>query len=291
MPITGRHSSLCYLTHTGEGRTTPRGSTTTTSTYRKGTMTTTENIADAVIEGEVVASTEGPATDASGENASSGVVANVPEPETSELNEKQARTLTEKIKKGLTGAADTHDKLNTQVATAAELMSEAFAKRIWLALGETSWEDFVAQELGEVRYRLERTVRQSLVYQLTTGPAHMSTRAIAPVLGVDQKTVSNDLRQVRKELNVAPAPVVGQDGKTYAAAPEVPTPRPRRAKPIEDRFTAAIEAADKFVGDLVTLSVEEGWEQVVGAVAKTHRADIARLLDSLKGVQDRLSGN
>jgi len=258
-------------------------------------MTTTENTAPPeVIEGEIVDDTQGPQGDApetSGEEGSSpaeGTEAQSAEvAEVSDLTERQARSLTEKIKKGLTSAADTHDKLNKQVGDAAELMSEAYQKRIWLALDEESWEDFVNKELGEVRYRLERSVRQSLVYQLNAGPAHMSTRAIAPVLGVDQKTVSNDLRQVKRELGVTAAPVVGTDGKNYTEAATVP--RPRKPKPIQDRFLAAIEKADQAVGDLVALSVEDGWDDAVGAVAKSHRKDIARLLDSLKGVQDRLT--
>jgi len=257
-------------------------------------MTTTENTAPPeVIEGEIVDDTQGPATaDAAREDASSGAL-DVPAPreaeEVSDLTEKQARSLTEKIKKGLTQAADTTDKLNAQVGAAAELMSEAFAKRIWLALDESSWEDFVAQELGEVRYRLERSVRQTLVYQLNTGPAHMSTRAIAPVLGVDQKTVSNDLRQVRRELgdSSTASATVGKDGKVYDAE-ATSAPRTRRQKPIQDRFAAAMERADAAVGDLTALSVEDGWDDVVGAVAKSHRAGLARLIDSLKGVQDRL---
>ena len=279
-------------------RITGRGNTTTTSTTREEReqhMTTTENVvAPEVIEGEIVGTTDGPQADTAapaGEDNSSGnevsTTEDAPVAEVSDLTQKQARTLTDKIKKGLTGAADTHDKLNQQVGNAAELMSEAYSKRIWLALEEESWEEFVNKELGEVRVRLERSVRQSLVYQLNAGPAHMSTRAIAPVLGVDQKTVSNDLRQVRRELGVTTTPVVGQDGKEYSEA--VSVPRQRKPKPIEDRFGAAIEKADAAVGDLVALSVEDGWDDAVGAVAKTHRKDIARLIDSLKGVQDRLT--
>lgn len=260
-------------------------------------MTTTENTtAPNVIEGEIVDNTQGPqqgdATDKpAGEDSSSGAEITKPDeaPEVSELSEKQAKTLTERIKKGLTSAADTHDKLNKQVEDSASLMAEAFQKKIWLALDEASWDDFVAKELGEVRVRLERSVRQSLVYQLNTGPAHMSSRAIAPVLGVDQKTVVNDLRQVKRELNVDTASAtVGTDGKVYSAE-ATSAPRTRKPKPIEDRFNVAIEKADAAVGDLTSLSVEEGWDDVVGAVAKSHRASVARLIDSLRGVQERFT--
>ena len=282
-----------------------RGSTTTTrrtTDREKDSVTTTENTAPEVIEGEIVDQTEGPQADApapeadaapapaAGEDSSSGEEPGTEVAEVSDLTEKQARTLTEKIKKGLNGAADTNDRLNKQVGDAAELMTEAYQKKIWLALGEESWAEFVNKELGEVRVRLERSVRQTISYALNTGPAHMPSRVIAPILGVDQKTVVNDLRQVKRELGVTTTtPVVGQDGKVYTETSVPAVPRQRRAKPIEDRFAAAIEKADAAVGDLTALSVEDGWDDAVGAVRKTHKAAVARLIDSLKGVQDRLT--
>lgn len=250
-----------------------------------------------VIEGELVDSTEGPKADdtagaategddTAGEETSSGDLA-VPDSkavETSDLTEKEARSLAAKIKKGLNGAADLTERMNKSVDDSVGLMAEAYGKRIWLALGQASWEDFVSTELGEVRVRLERGVRQSLAYQMAE-TAHMTTRAIAPVFGVDQKTVSNDLRQVRRELGVnAPGKATGKDGKVY----DKTHARPRKQKPVEERFASAIEKADAVVGDLVAMSVEDGFAEAAGAVAKTHRAGIARLIDSLKGVQDRL---
>jgi hypothetical protein len=103
----------------------------------------------------------------------------------------------------------------------------------------------------------------------------MSTRAIAPVLGVDQKTVSNDLRQVKRELGVT-TPHASRSARTgrptrREADRRRAVPRQRQAKPIEDRFNAAIEKADAAVGDLTGLSVEDGWDEAVGAVAKSHR--------------------
>lgn len=256
-----------------------------------------------IIEGEIVDSTEGPATDTqapeaegpeapetpAGEENSSGTEVDVKpptkEPEVSELSQREARRLADRIKKGLNGAADVGERMNKTVTDAFDLMTEAYEKKIWLALDEGSWDDFVAKELGDVRVRLDRTLRASIVYRMVE-TAHMSSRAIAPVLGVDQKTVSNDLRRARKELGVeTPTKTQGRDGKSY----EKPAaPRQRRQKPIEDRFEAAIEKADAAVGDLTSLSVEDGFHDAAGAIAKSHRAAVARLIDSLKGVQERL---
>jgi len=251
-------------------------------------MTTTTDAANApeVIEGEVVDGNTGP----EGEDKSSGADVAVPAqrepeaPQTSDLTEAQARKLADRIKKDLNGAADLTERMNKSIDGVADLMADAYSKRIWLALDAPDWETFVSTELGDVRVRLERGVRQSLVYRMAEA-AHMSTRAIAPVFGVDQKTVSNDLRQVRRELgsDAAPTPTRGKDGKEYTSS----SPG-RKPKPIEDRFTQVIEKADKWVGDLVALSTEDGFTGLAGEVAKRHRADLARLIDALKGVQDRL---
>lgn len=254
-----------------------------TSTAEGTTVTAT------VVEGEVVASTTGP----EGEETSSvkGEVVQITAPEaevvTSDLSAKQARTLADRIKKGLSGAADLTDRMNKSVEDSANLMAEAFSKRIWLALELPDWESFVNAELGEVRVRLERSVRQSLVYRMSEA-AHMSTRAIAPVFGVDQKTVSNDLRQVRRELGTdAPSKVAGTDGKVYDGE-AVAAPKARKQKPVEDRFLSLLTKAETMVYDLTDLSTEDGFDQAAGQIARTALADLAKMVDNLRGIQDRL---
>lgn len=255
-------------------------SATTTDEATVAVEATTTEGDSVVIEGTVVEPTEGPAA---GEESSSTAIAVQPA-EVSDLSKGEARKLADKIKKGLNGAADLTERMNNSVETAAELMAEAYSKRIWLALGRDTWEDFVSSELGEVRVRLERGVRQGLVYRMVE-QSHMSTRAIAPVFGVDQKTVSNDVRQIRRELGVeAPTKVRGKDDKEYAATQT----RQRKPKPVTDRFAETADKVDKAIGDLVSFSTEEGFSEVAGEIAKAHRADLARWLDSLKGIQDRL---
>jgi IS30 family transposase len=70
--------------------------------------------------------------------------------------------------------------------------------------------------------RLARGERQEMVAMLSA--EGMSTRAIAPIVGVDNKTVHNDLRRVE---NSTPAPVQGMDGKTYRR----PEPTPAETAP------------------------------------------------------------
>ncbi len=89
------------------------------------------------------------------------------------------------------------------------LVIEAYQKRDWEALGYDSWEAYCREEIGRP-IRLTTSERKQIHSEMAdTG---MSTRAIATVTGVTQRTVSNDLSG---EKNFSPAPVTGLDGKTY----------------------------------------------------------------------------
>lgn len=270
--------------------------TTTAETAAVEVETTTGETV--VVEGEIVESHEGPQPNATEDNSSvvdgeavegSGEVAvrdaaPAKEVEKSDLSEAQAKRLTDRIKKAVTDTADRTTKLLDSVDSTTALMAEAYTKRIWIALGEETWEDYVNKELGEVRLKLDRAARQGLSYQLSSS-AHMPTRAIAPILGVDQKTVSNDLRQVRRERGEdSAATVTAADGRTMQATQT----RPRRQKPIEDRFDAALTKAEEFVNTLADISQEEGFAEAAGEVAKRQRRNLAQLADKIKAVQERI---
>jgi hypothetical protein len=61
----------------------------------------------------------------------------------------------------------------------------------------------------------------------------MSTRAIAAVTGVEQKTAANDIVELRKSSSVELPPTLGRDGKTRKA----PERRPdRRGRQMPDTF-------------------------------------------------------
>lgn len=77
----------------------------------------------------------------------------------------------------------------------------------------------------------------------------MSTRAIAPIAGVDQKTVRNDLRAGEEKSSPAalPTPIHGRDGKTYVR----PESRPdRAAQAVESYRAAATVARSALLGTL-----------------------------------------
>lgn len=196
-----------------------------------------------------------------------------------------ARRLTERIRLMAMTVGDNIDKLKG-------LVSEARESEVHVALGYASWTAYLADVLGETPMRLERDVRQELVAELSA--QGMSTRAIAPIVGVSQKTVDRDVREsndspaepvptaepdsywspetsfvgahpITGEILDAPTTVTethtiktvtGLDGKTYK------TPEPRAPKPVA-------------TGDAANQINAEGMSKEIG-----HALDILSLFEN-----------
>lgn len=88
---------------------------------------------------------------------------------------------------------------------------EAHAGRAWIALKYKDWDDLCLAEFGQ-KVRVPKDERLEMV--LTMRAAEMSTRAIGAAVGVNEKTVRNDLAGAEYS---APAEIRGNDGKTYQA--------------------------------------------------------------------------
>jgi len=159
-----------------------------------------------------------------------------------QMSAEEARRVTERIRLTLDTASQSLDRLSA-------LVSDAYDRRADVALGYDSWEAYAAAEFSEATRNLAAPIRRELVGYLSA--AGMSTRAIAPAVGVSQKTADRDVRQVSHFDSPAPLdlatvdmrtgeiietpttapvdapasrPVVGLDGKTYAR-PAVSAPR------------------------------------------------------------------
>lgn len=105
-----------------------------------------------------------------------------------EMDVASARRLTERIRLIAMTVGESIDKLKALVA-------EARASEAHIALGYVSWTAYLADVLGETPMRLERDVRQALVAELSE--QGMSTRAIAPIVGVGVGTVHRDIEASR----------------------------------------------------------------------------------------------
>lgn len=115
-----------------------------------------------------------------------------------DLTVHDARVLTAQIRESVAGVWD--------------LIVEAYTSRAWTSLGYDSWDDYTRTEFDGVRIALPREDRREVVGSLRD--AGLSTRAIASAIGVNDKTVRNDLAGAEYS-----APVIGADGKQYAPKP------------------------------------------------------------------------
>lgn len=94
-----------------------------------------------------------------------------------ECTPEEARVLTDRIKVGL--------------EVTWVLVVKAYQHGAFTALGYSSWDDYCTREFGTNRIRLPREERSETITSLRA--AGLSTRAIAAVIGIDDRTVRRDL--------------------------------------------------------------------------------------------------
>ena len=154
--------------------------------------------------------------------------------EVAHLTEAEARRLTERIRTAL-------DRVSSAWADLAERITEAYQRRADLALGYGSWAEYAAAELKPSE-GIAADVRRQLVGVLSA--EGMSTRAIAPVVGVSDATAWRD-SQVLHDEAPAPEPAAPEriDPVTGEAVP-APTFKPMDVTDWTDEELERLEAAD-----------------------------------------------
>ena len=183
------------------------------------------------------------------------------------LSPGEAQRLTQRIKMTASSVRDGLFKLRN-------LVEEARESNVWQVLGFQSWTAYLADTLADEPMRLDRDERQALVGYLAG--EGLSTRAIAPIVGVAHKTVARDIeaavsndtpdpgatpapapavagpdasptheRTATVNLDTgelteepAPAPIIGLDGKKYKR----PEPKPVPAGDTAEVITAENES-------------------------------------------------
>jgi hypothetical protein len=130
-------------------------------------------------------------------------------------------------------AQDRADRIRAGFSKVADWWRDvikAYGARDWESLGYTSWDAYLAGEYGEHQIRIDPRDRQDVVTAMAaTG---MSTRAIAPALGVGKSTVDRDLAGVPSGT---PTKVTGLDGRTQSAT-KTPSPSSPTRLGLLDRF-------------------------------------------------------
>ncbi|GAA2007821.1 helix-turn-helix domain-containing protein [Nocardioides kribbensis] len=124
--------------------------------------------------------------------------------------------------------------------TAMGRMREAIEKRDDLTLGYRSPGDYLSDRFGGRLARLGVDLRREVVRELTQ--AGLSTRAIAPVVGVDHVTVSRDVRRV---ADATPETSAGEAAPSGTDAMVDPSPADDEPEGESDRDAIDVPASDE----------------------------------------------
>lgn len=150
------------------------------------------------------------------------------------LDRAEAERLTTRIRLRLDTIADNY-------VAVMPLIREAIERQAFAALGYTGVSQYVSECFGDALAHLGVEVRREVVRELTA--AGMSTRAIAPVVGVSHDTVHKDIRAGVRDLTPEP-----DDSDDWPEA-DLPTPTEFDADPIfvsaTEALAAVIERADE----------------------------------------------
>ena len=213
----------------------------------------------------------------------------------------EAERLTERIRLTATSFMETRDKL-------AALIREAQEGRAHEALGFASWTAYVAAVCSDTPLmRLSRDERRVIVADLAE--QGMSTRAIAPVVGVkSDQTIRADLAQVRDRHapnapathtfepspwepaidrdtgEIKTAAVTGLDGKTYQR-PE-PKERTPKRRPLAETTRRALLALNDAVEKLAIEIDDDRFPQNKDELAPLYQNQLTYVIETCQGYLD-----
>lgn len=204
------------------------------------------------------------------------------------------------------------DSTAQNMARLAEKVQEAYRLRVDKALGYVSWQEYASAEFAPHTNSMSASIRRELVGYLSQ--AGLSTRAQAPVLGVNQATIVRTKNQVMHDASpeivqdsksVTSAPTVtvsvGLDGKSYhrpapsepaemvdADTGEIPERKPRRT-PLPKLFDAQIVNLTRTIGRLSELADDERFGKNRIDIRNAHQSDIERALAQLSKIREALT--
>ena len=231
--------------------------------------------------------------------------------ETGEIVEELTRVEAERLTARI---ADKLDTIADNLEQVLPLIGEALTRDAWKALDYASPTAYVSERFAASFQRLPIEIRRPVVAELSA--AGMSTRAIAPVMGVSSGQAAKDLiasrqvlpneapetapewRGVNAELQAAAADlpksdkITGMDGKQYTrpAIRNDPKPEPQapRADPVPTQFTAAIVDLNKIMARLRRISENANFTKNKNQIATLHGSDLARTISELETLADSL---
>lgn len=193
--------------------------------------------------------------------------------------------------------ADKLDAIADNLEQVLPLIGEALTRRAWEAMGYASPTAYVSERFAGSLSRLTPEVRRPVVAQLSA--AGMSTRAIAPVVGVSQPQVVADKRAGDQRLITSPAPaepaalpeshaVVGMDGKTYQRSATTEPPKPKR-RPIAERAQEAEWELVRAIERIEALLDDDRFTANKEVVAPHLRSHLTNAIEACQGLLYRIN--
>ncbi len=171
-----------------------------------------------------------------------------------------------------------------------EVVVEAKASDDHLAFGYASWPAYVAGEFAAMLADLNRDDRR--LAALALAETGMSSRAIAPLVGVSDRQVRTDVQvgghfppddDATVPHRGTPA-VTGLDGKRY----ERPATRTPRRSSLPDAAWKAFYELQKAIDRVERIVSDERFAQHREAVQRQHAADLARMNKTLWAVRSKV---
>lgn len=224
--------------------------------------------------------------------------------ETGEVVEQMTKVEAERITARI---ADKLDGIADNIEQVMPLIREALTRKAWKPLGYTGASAYVSERFAGAFQRLPAAVRRPIVAELSS--AGMSTRAIAPIVGVSKSQVAEDKRGVQfwtpapephvnretgeilettVDYQAEPQKITGMDGKQY---PKPAPAAPRRPSLTQD-FQTAVERAWAESERLIDLVADDRFnanqQQIAADSINRARAiarNITRFIDALNPAQ------
>lgn len=209
-----------------------------------------------------------------------------------------ARKITERLRLQATNYAEAREKVLTTLTEARDGGAADL-------LGYASWTAYMADVFGDAPLRLERDARQELVAELSA--QGMSTRAIAPIVGVGIGTVHRDIaaapvpsgtpapvapqtmmlvNEETGEVEDVPARhVTGMDGKEYA----MPVQKKPNRRALTDVAKDAGWDIRKAAERLLRIRDDDRYSRNKEEVASHLRSHLIYTIETCQGILDDLN--
>lgn len=177
------------------------------------------------------------------------------------MSKVEAERITARIADKLDGIADNLEQV-------LDLIGQALTRQAWSALGYQSPTAYVSERFSGALKRLPIETRRSVVGELSA--AGMSTRAIAPIVGVSQQQVAKDRREADRltpEASVDPdRKVMSLDGR------QRPATQPPHPAPLDEWRGEVLHLAEE-TGEIVRIT---GPDSVASPGKAFHEQDPAK---------------